>query len=126
MIYILTEEDWNIVFPECKSLCASWEEISCYLGLPFSDISTIKHDQHNSSECWSSSLKYWIKQNYNTAKFGLPSWQTLLSAVAKVDKLRFKQLAASHQLKKFGNEYLSHCRYLQTKLYTVIIDNSYQ
>ena len=45
------------------------------------------------------SLGEWIKQNYNTEKYGLPSWRTLLSAIAEVDKRLFKQLAAAHQSK---------------------------
>lgn len=35
--------------------------------------------------------------NYNFAKFGAPSWRTLLKAVALVDILYFKKLAYNHQ-----------------------------
>ena len=103
-IFTLTDEDdWNIVCSECSSLCALWEQLSCYLGLPPSLISNIKDNNlRDSSKCWNSSLHHWINQNYNTAKFGLPSWRTLLSAIAKVDKRHFKQLVAGHQSTKLG------------------------
>jgi hypothetical protein len=48
--------------------------------------------------CWSEALKHWIKQNFNTKKFGVPSWRSLLAAVAKVDKLQFKDLASGHSV----------------------------
>ena len=35
--------------------------------------------------------------NYNTEKFGVPSWRTLLKAIALVDKLHFMNLAHHHQ-----------------------------
>ena len=89
-------DDWNIVVIECKSLAAKWEELSIYLGLSFEVTDNIKGSGDN-HHCWSETLKHWIKQNYNTEKFGLPSWRSLLTAVAKVDKLLFKELAAKHQ-----------------------------
>ena len=83
---------------ECSSLSAKWEQISGFLGLSVSLIDSVKenHPRDNTS-CWNDTLKHWIKQNYNTAKFGEPSWKVLLGAIAKVDKLKFKRLAAKHQ-----------------------------
>ena len=46
--------------------------------------------------CWSEALKDWIRQNYNTGKYGLPSWRTLLEGVANVNMALFKKLAAEH------------------------------
>ena len=37
-------------------------------------------------------------QEYNTEKYGMPSWTTLLKSVAKVDMLLFKKLAAKHRI----------------------------
>ena len=89
-------DDWNIVVIECKSLSAKWEQLSIYLGLSFEVTDNIKGSGDN-YHCWSEALKYWIRQNYNTQKFGVPSWRSLLKAVAKVDKLTFKNLVAEHQ-----------------------------
>jgi hypothetical protein len=88
-------DDWNIVVIECKSLAAKWEQLSIYLGLSFEVTDNIKGSGDN-YHCWSEALKHWIKQNFNTKKFGVPSWRSLLAAVAKIDKLQFKDLASGH------------------------------
>ena len=87
--------DWNIVVIECKSLAAKWEQLSIYLGLSCDVIDNIKGSGDN-YHCWSEALKHWIRQNYNTETFGKPSWQSLLRAVAEVDKLLFERLAEKH------------------------------
>jgi hypothetical protein len=88
-------DDWNIVVIECKSLAAKWEQLSIYLGLSFEVTDNIKGSGDN-YHCWSEALKHWIKQNFNTKRFSVPSWRSLLAAVAKVDKRRFKDLASGH------------------------------
>ena len=83
---------------ECSSLAAKWEQLSGFLGLRISLIETIKQNHPGDNVgCWNDALKHWIKQGYNTSKFGEPSWQMLLKAIAKVDKLEFKKIAADHQ-----------------------------
>ena len=92
------EDDWNIVIDECSSLAAKWEQLSGFLGLKISLIRTIKQNHPGDNiGCWNEALEYWIQQDYNTGKFGLPSWKSLLTAVAKVEKLQCKKLAADHQ-----------------------------
>ena len=92
-------EGWNTVIIECGLLAANWERLSGYLGLSFEILDDIKKcHPNNNSDCWNEALKQWIKQNYKTEMFGEPSWRTLLRAIAKVDKLRFKKLAERHQL----------------------------
>ena len=83
---------------ECSSLAAKWEQLSGYLGLSKGTIESIKgnHPCDNSGS-WNEALNQWIRKNYNTEKFGVPSWRTLLKAVAVVDKLLFEELANNHQ-----------------------------
>ena len=81
---------------ECRPLAAKWRDLSIYLGLSCDVIDNIKGSGDN-YHCWSEALKHWIKQNYNTKKYGVPSWRSLLRTVAKVDKLQFKNLARQHQ-----------------------------
>ena len=93
-----TEEgEWNVVVMETKSLAAEWDQISIYLGLPFDLIKGIKSVAGDCYQHWSEALHQWIRQNYNTKKFGDPSWRTLLKAIAGVDKRKFKKLASSHE-----------------------------
>ena len=42
-------------------------------------------------------LSEWIKQNYAFKKYGVPSWKTLLKAVAEVDQRLFKKLAEKYK-----------------------------
>ena len=94
------KDDWNIVVIECGSLAAKWEELSTCLGLPYGLIASIKGNHPNDNNgCWSDALNQWISQNYNTDSFGVPSWMTLLKAVAKVDQLLYKKLAKKYQSK---------------------------
>ena len=84
---------------ECGSLAAKWEQLSAYLGLAKADIDRIrKNHPWDVTRCWSEALSQWSKQNYSTQQFGLPSWRSLLKAVATVDKHLCKELAAKHPL----------------------------
>jgi hypothetical protein len=100
-IYIFNfigEVDWNVVFDECSPLASKWHQLSAYLGLKASIIDRIRSDFPNDSlVCWSEALKEWIRMNYDTQRFGKPSWKTLLKAIAKIDKLHFRRLASEHQ-----------------------------
>ena len=91
------EDDWNIVVRECASLSAKWKQLSCNLGLPHKLIDTIKHDCGDDAEgCLGKALNDWICQNYNTDKFKLPSWKSLLCAIVDIDKLLFHRLSRKH------------------------------
>ena len=95
----LTEEkDWNKLIIESSSLCDQWDTIAGYLGLEPSKIAGIKRNNPNDiAGCWNGALLEWIRQNYDTKAFGEPSWRTFLKAVALVNNLQFKKLAANHQ-----------------------------
>ena len=85
---------------ECSSLAAKWEQLSGFLGLRPSLIASIKGNHPNDNiACWNDALLQWIKQNYKTQRFNMPSWKSLLKAIARVDKLQFKKLATEHQSK---------------------------
>lgn len=91
-------EDWNWVFRECKKLSAHWHDIGAHLGLHPDDLERIKRDNRdNSKDCLKKALYEWIKQNYSITKYGLPSWKTLLEAVAEVDQRLFKKLAEKYK-----------------------------
>ena len=87
-----------VVIDECSSLASKWEQLSGFLGLRISLIETIKQNHPGGNTgFWNEALKHWIKQNYNTQRFGMPSWRSLLAAVAEVERLQFKTLAAKHR-----------------------------
>ena len=91
------EDDWNTIIKECSSLAADWEHLSGFLGLTISRIAVIKATPpFTSVGWWNEALKQWIQQNYNTGRYGLPSWRTLLEGVARINMSLFKELAAKH------------------------------
>ena len=60
-----------MIIVECESLAAKWKQLSGFIGLPSTVIDQIQLDYpSDSSGCWSESLNQWVKQNYNTKKFG--------------------------------------------------------
>ena len=90
---------------ETETLAANWYKICVSLGLPPDKIDIIK-EAGDSYRCWSEALKQWIRQNYNTKKYGKPSWRNLLKGVAQVNKGMSKILAANHQGMLFS--FLTH------------------
>lgn len=84
---------------ETRSLASNWNQLSILLGLPSELIDNIRCKAGDNYYYWSEALKQWIQQNYNTKMFGKPSWRNLLKAIAKVDKLQFKELTASPMVK---------------------------
>jgi hypothetical protein len=97
MIFITNptdESDWNMLTIASHSLSDQWDTIAGFLGLEASKIARIRRDNHDHcTRCWNSALLEWIR---NTTKFGEPSWRTFLKAVALVNELQFKKLAADH------------------------------
>jgi hypothetical protein len=70
------------------------------MGLSFKTIHTIKDNNPDDSEdSWNEALMQWILQDYNTEKYGLPSWKSLLKTVSRVDQPLFEILAKEHQVK---------------------------
>ena len=92
------DDDWNDVVRQCCSFAAKWEVISAYLGLSSGLIDVIKtNNPKDCNACLNDALKHWIRQNYNTKKFGEPSWRTLIDAIAMVDNKLAWRLSSCHQ-----------------------------
>lgn len=82
---------------ECNALAGQWRKLGSFLGLDPSSLAIIRENHpHDQTGCYSETISQWIKQNYNTSRYGMPSWRTLLRAVAMVDKLLFQKLAIKH------------------------------
>ena len=93
------DDNWNEVITECKELVSQWDQLSIYLGLSSRVIEKIgKNNKSETFNCMCEAVKEWIKQNYLTKKYGKPSWRTLLNAVAMLDMLLCKKLAAKHTM----------------------------
>ena len=70
------------------------------MGLSYETIKQIEKDNsNNSNDSWNEVVMQWISQNYNTEKYGVPSWRTLLKTISRIDQSLFEELAKEHQVK---------------------------
>ena len=68
---------------ELISVVANWKSIGIALRLKLDVLEAIKLQcSSDPSECLLSTLNKWLKRNYDVEKFGEPSWQRLVEAVA--------------------------------------------
>ena len=70
------------------------------MGLSFKTIHAIRENNPDDSDgSWNEALMQWILRDYNTEKYGLPSWKTLLKTISRIDQPLFEKLAKEHQVK---------------------------
>ena len=94
------EDDWNDIIIACSSLAPKWQQLSGFLGLSIKTIRAIRESYPNDSAAsWNEALMQWVLQEYNTEKYGSPSWKSLLKAISRVDETLFDKLAKEHQLR---------------------------
>ena len=94
------EECWNDVVIACSPLAAKWKKLSGFMGLSFKTICAIRDNNPDDSDgAWNEALMQWILRDYNTEKYGVPSWRTILKTISRVDQPLFEKLAKEHQVK---------------------------
>ena len=80
-----------------EPLESRWRDIGRKLGIRPSTIDSISADHSQCGPCLSEVIKHWLKLNYDTNKFGQPSWRKLAKAVSGLDKRLFYSLANDHK-----------------------------
>ena len=81
-----------------ERLRANWDKLAIKLHLKNDDIKVIRNDNPGDSDaCLIDTMALWLKENYNTQKFGVPSWRTLVKAVEKMDKALANEIANKHK-----------------------------
>ena len=66
-----------------KPVTDRWKHIGLALRLDHSELKKIERENRdNLEDCLTEVLTLWLKRNYNTEKFGEPSWELLAKAVA--------------------------------------------
>ena len=61
---------------------ARWKDIGLALRLNPTNLNTIEAERKKLQDCLTEMLTLWLKKNYNTERFGEPSWELLARAVA--------------------------------------------
>ena len=94
------DDDWNEACQELQRFAVHWKKIGRALGLAAHLLDEIEADCSTNSARLDKMIEKWIGQNYNTDRFGMPSWRTLCKAVSGVaDMKHFKELAENHKCK---------------------------
>ena len=81
VICLINTEEYDLldVKEEVIDLASRWKDLGLALGVKYSTISSKNHD--NPEDCLRDTLQAWLQQQYDTTKFGQPSWQVLCKAV---------------------------------------------
>ena len=79
--FLPAEDDLSTVYREILDLASKWMDIALMLGLRYSDLSIICHD--NPRHCLREALIQWLKQSYNVEKNGPPTWRKMVEVTAE-------------------------------------------
>ena len=72
------EDDLRDVKRALTTLNARWKDIGIGVGLKSGQLNNLG----NPDECLFHVITNWLKRNYNTEKFGPPTWRRLVEVVA--------------------------------------------
>ena len=95
---LAAEKDLGKVYPAILSLADRWREIFIHLGIPMRIINNIEKTRRGyGHDCLSDGLYEWLKRNYSTDDYGIPSWRTLIEHIDKIDCDLARDLAKKHE-----------------------------
>lgn len=85
------------------ALASKWKHIGGALGIPPDVLDAIQRSAgSDQSEAISQIVTKWLAQSYNVEKFGKPSWELLIKAVAHeaggADRGKAEKIAKEHQI----------------------------
>lgn len=87
--------DLNEVVQSLKGQVTNkWMSIGLALGLRKTDLDNIEQDYNSLDRRLQEMLTLWLKQSYDTGKYGPPSWNALIIAVGSTTGGGFPSLAA--------------------------------
>ena len=66
---------------ELEPVIDRWKHIGLALRLDLNQVKRIEKENSDIENCLSEVLTLWLKKNYNTERFGEPSWEMLARAV---------------------------------------------
>ena len=65
-----------------KPVTDRWKHIGLALRLDPDELKRIETERRDPEDCLTDALHLWLKGNYDTKRFGEPSWELLARAVA--------------------------------------------
>ena len=67
---------------ELRSVASNWKDVGLALRLHPDSLNDIEADCRDVKSCLRETLATWLKQTYDTKRFGPPSWKLLVAAVS--------------------------------------------
>lgn len=82
-MYFTAEDEIYDVYAEVYPMAGDWDQIAVGLKIPPAVKSCIAEENPSKPKmCLLAVLHEWLKKVYNVHKYGLPSWRSLVKAVA--------------------------------------------
>ena len=76
------EDDLYYVMEQVMDIAARWRPLGEALGLRPADLDTISSRHHTDpTECLRDVILSWLRNCYDTTRFGRPSWRVLCQAI---------------------------------------------
>ena len=66
---------------ELESMVSKWRTIGMALGLKQDILESIRHTEHSDQMQMTKMLTEWLRRNYDTQRFGMPTWKKLVEAI---------------------------------------------
>ena len=99
------EDDRDDILKELKNVLARHREIGSRLHLKDDQLNIIDQKNPVAARAMEAVIVQWLKKNYNTARFGLPTWKALVDAVSNPfggnDKAEAERIASKHKAGEF-------------------------
>lgn len=80
---VLSTTDTKEVLEVLEPVATRWKWIGIALNLSTSDMDIINQEFDSIHDKLLEMISYWLKQVYDTKKYGLPTWPALIEAVRK-------------------------------------------
>ena len=90
-------DDLADVIEVIDPLAASWKEIGTRLRLPADRMDAIASENTDVKNCLLEVSTHWLRRNYDTDKFGEPSWRWLARVCYGINGVVFKEIAEGHK-----------------------------
>ena len=81
-VYFTDIDDLFDIKQELLDVASNWKGVGEALRLRAGLLETIESDCKDAKSSLAKVLSEWLNQNYNTDRFGPPSWKLLVAAVA--------------------------------------------
>ena len=98
---LIGENDILDILNVIHSLSARGSSLAISLGLPLHLVNEIERNHPAPVDFLTQVLTHWLKRNYNTQRYGVPSWRLLCAAAASpiggADPALAEKIASNHR-----------------------------